>query len=142
MVIVVIWQCWLLCRNPMEEVFLFNTVRSLKSLQWKSTLGNSKQNFYGIVSFVQTAANIKLNVQTELSAGIHLVVGLGYSINMNTKGIYFRYQLRSLYFLIDLWPFYSSFLWASESPWQKQWQEAGLEVVRVYEQNFKLSMKY
>lgn len=58
------------------------------------------------------------------------------------KGIYFLYQLRNLYFLISLWTFYSSFLWTSESPWQKQWQEAGLEVVRVYEQNFKLSMKY
>lgn len=81
MVEVLIRQCWLLNSNPMEEVFLFNMLKALKSLpleinseQWQTkTLWNA--------SFVQTAANVKLNVQTELSAGTHLCVGLGYNIN-------------------------------------------------------------
>lgn len=59
------------------------------------------------------------------------------------KGIYFLCQLRDFYFLAvgDRLVAISLFL-SGESPWQKQWQEAGLEVVRVYVQNFKLSIKY
>lgn len=65
----------------MEKVFFFNVVRALTSLQWESILGNCKQNFLWNASFVQTAANIKLSAEAELSAGIHLVVGLGHNIN-------------------------------------------------------------
>lgn len=66
----------------MEKVFLFNMVRALKSLPLEIRTGQLQTKILWSASFGQTAANVKLNVQTELSAGIHLSVGLGYNINM------------------------------------------------------------
>lgn len=105
------------------------------------------------VSLIQTATNIFLNVQTEIvliyRAGFQyrnpdMFGGLLNNI-IYIKIIYFLYQLRNLYFLPldDTLVAISLFLsWTVGLAWQKQWEKTGFEVVNVYEQKFKLSMKY